>query len=83
MVLQSAQYAVKDGTSATRQQTGLDEKVGADSLVMLLPSTKTFKTPYWTGKHPCEQRFGEPFQLVLDRWFNISVKNQSRLHQTW
>ena len=71
MVLQNAQYAVKEGTSATRRQTGLDEKGRSRFHGFVSAICQTFKTPYWTGKHPCEQRNGEPFQLILDRWFNI------------
>ena len=78
MVLLSERFAeLKDGTFAVLLQSGLDEKLWADSMECHC-YLRNVQDLLSDGKTPCEQRFGEPLSgpIILSIIHQFSKKVQ-------
>ena len=77
---------VKEVTSAELLQSGLDEKLWADSMECYT-YLRNVTDPLSDGKTPYERRFGQPFKgpIIpfgsLVEYHPITAKDQSRIHQ--
>ena len=85
-IAERAVRRVKDGTSAVLLQSGLDEKLWADSMecYCYVRNVQDFLAD---GKTPHERRFGEPFTRpaipvgALVEYHPSKPKDKARIHQ--
>ena len=77
---------MKEGTSAVLLQSGLDERLCADSMECYC-YLRNVQDLVADGKTPCERRFAQPFKGpiipfgAMVEYHPISVRDQSRVHQ--
>ena len=85
-IAERAARRIKEGTSAVRLQSGLDEKWWADSIEFYT-NLRNIQDLLFDEKTPYERRFGEPFEGPIIpfgsmvEYHPISAKDLSRLRQ--
>ena len=77
-IAEGAVRRIREGTSAIRLQSGLDENCEADSMECYY--LRNIQGKLCDGKTPCERRFGEPPEGPIDP-FGSLVEYHPKIHK--